>query len=72
MNTEIKAIIMDAYRDAIRCGNFDVAWLILNFLQHKKISLGLGDAAFEVELILERAGCKPHYSRNYNIVSFWF
>ena len=71
MNTEIKAIIMDAHRNAIRCGKFNVAWLILNFLKNKKTSLGLGDVAFEVEQILEHAGCKPHYSRNYDIVRFY-
>lgn len=62
--------IMGKHIELVRGGEYQAANCILCLLRHCHVSLGLGDVSFRVERILEEAGLRPRYSRNYNIVTF--
>lgn len=65
----LKAKVMNAYSESVRSGKLREAWLLLALLRYGKISLGLGDAGFAVERILEGLGCRIRYSHSYNIAT---
>ena len=62
--------IMEKHIELVRGGEYQAANCILCLLRHGCLSLGLDDVSFRVECILEDAGLRPRYSRNYNIVAF--
>lgn len=63
----LKAKVMNAYSESVRSGKLREAWLLLALLRYGKISLGLGEAAHNVEYMLGEIGCRIRYTGNYNI-----
>ncbi|GEM_PF-4749346 len=64
----LKAKVMNAYSESVREGNMSTAHGLLTLLRLGKISLGLSDAAYKIECMLEAIGCKITYSR-YNCIA---
>lgn len=62
--------IMEKHIELVRGGEYQAANCILCLLRHGCLSLGLDDVSFRVERILEDAGLRPRYSRNFNLVTF--
>ncbi|MBQ3455667.1 MAG: hypothetical protein IJG36_04460 [Synergistaceae bacterium] len=68
----MKARVMDAYRELVRSGDLLSAWLILRFLNKKKITFGLNPSSAKAESVLDALGCRVIYSRNYSMATFLF
>ena len=62
--------IMEKHIELVRGGEYQAANCILCLLRHDCLSMGLDDVSFRVERILEDAGLRPRYSRNFNLVTF--
>ena len=62
---KLKAKVMEAYRQAVRKGNYGTGRLILRFLQAGQIGFGCNAESAEAEDVLEKLGCAVHYSRSY-------
>lgn len=54
----------EIYRDFVRGGQYYEGRLILRMLRHGRVVLGLGDAAWNVQTVLEDAGFRIWFSRN--------
>nr|DAU27518.1 MAG TPA: hypothetical protein [Caudoviricetes sp.] len=60
--------LMDAHRNLIREGKLLEGRLVLYLLRKGRISLGLGDEAWNVERLCEELGCRIICKRNGYIV----
>ena len=59
------------HHELVSSGKHEDAQLILRLLRRKIINIGLcDDAGFRVEIMLEKMGMRPIYSRNYNSARF--
>ena len=65
----LKAKVMNAYSESVREGNMSTAHGLLTLLRLGKISMGLSDASYKIECLLEAIGCKITYSRYYDIAT---
>ncbi len=65
----LKAKVMNAYSESVRSGSLREAWLLLHLLCRGEVKLGLGDASFAVEHLLEGLGCRIRYTRSYSIAT---
>lgn len=59
--------LMDAHRKLVREGKLLEGRLVLYLLREGRISLGLGDEAWNVERLCEELGCRIRYTRGGNI-----
>ena len=59
--------LMDAHRKLVREGKLLEARDILHLLRKGRISLGLGDEAWNIERLCEELGCRIRYIRDGNI-----
>ena len=59
--------LMDAHRKLVREGKLLEARAVLQLLRKGKITLGLGDEAWNVERLCEELGCRIRYTRGSNI-----
>ena len=66
----IKYQLIVKHRELVKRGDLITARVLLSFLRRNRITLGLGDADNAVERILENAGLRPSYGRNFNTASF--
>lgn len=65
-----KHVIICTHISLVKAGKYEVARLLLHLLRKGKVKLGLDDASYEAENILEKVGCPCSYGRNYNTVTF--
>ncbi len=63
--------IMMKHRDLIKHGEYDIAWVLLRLLHRGNIMLGLGDADFAAERILEKLGCAISYHHRRYLVTVY-
>lgn len=59
--------LMDAHRKLVREGKLLEGRLVLYLLREGRISLGLGDEAWNVERLCEELGCRIRCTRGGNI-----
>lgn len=59
----IRYRLMDQHRALVRAGAYETANCILRLLRHDSVRLGLRDAEWEAEMILEAAGLRGHCGR---------
>ena len=59
----IRYRLMDQHRVLVRAGAYETASCILRLLRHGSVRLGLRDAEWEAEMILEAAGLRGHCGR---------
>lgn len=59
-----KKRLMFAYHDFIKAGKFKAAWLVLNLLKEKSISIGLDDASYELEKLAQKLRLRMSYGRS--------
>lgn len=59
----IRYKLMEQHRALVRAGSFETANCILRLLRHGFVRLGLRDAEWEAETILEAAGLRGHCGR---------
>lgn len=59
----IRYRLMDQHRALVRAGAYDTASCIFRLLRHGSVRLGLRDAEWEAEMILEAAGLRGHCGR---------
>ncbi len=59
----IRYRLMDKHRELVRAGAYETANCILRLLRHGYVPLGLGDAEWEAESILESVGLRGHCGR---------
>lgn len=58
--------LIEVHQSLVKEGNLFAARKLLHFLKDGNIVLGLSDDDYEVESILEKAGCRFSYGRNFN------
>lgn len=59
----IRYRIMDQHRALVRAGSYEAAELVLRLLRRGYVRLGLRDAEWEAETVLEAAGLNGHCGR---------
>jgi hypothetical protein len=66
----MNATIQDYHQRCVRNGKYFVARKLLGFLRNSKITLGLGDIDFEVELILNACGYNTYSVDKWGVATY--
>lgn len=62
--------LIEVHQSLVKEGKLFAARKILKFLIKGNVTLGLSDDDYEVESILEKAGCRFSYGRNYSCTAY--